>query len=62
MVLGTLMVLGTNRISDHNSYRTCTIFGTHRVDIIIHILLKYWTDWTTERVSAFKLHRKNYYF
>ena len=51
-------VLGTDQISDCNSYCKCIIIGTCSVGIIIHILLKYWMDWTTQQVCTLKLHHK----
>jgi len=43
------------RVSDCNSYCKYMIFGVHLVGNIIHILSKFWTDWTTKQVCTLKL-------
>ena len=55
MLVGTLMLLGTNQFFDRDSHCTCTIFCIHLAAIIIHVVSKFQADWSSRRGGTWGL-------
>jgi len=61
MLVGTLMLLGTNQFFDCNPHCTCMIFCIHSVAIIIHVVSNFQADWSSWQGGTCWLHWRSCY-